>query len=82
MINEKDEYKAMIYDLEYLLERVSNPTRNDLEVGFRHSPLRPSEIMERQKVCLEEATHILGLHLPKMRAMYEEWCIYDDLRNS
>ena len=39
-------------------------------------------LIELKTIALEDIHRNLSLHLPKLRAMYEEWCQYDDLRNS
>ncbi len=39
--------------LEQIAEIATNPTYNPLEVGFRHSPLRPAEIDQRLREALE-----------------------------
>jgi hypothetical protein len=39
--------------LEQIAEIAANPTYNQLEVGFRHSPLRTSEIDQRLREALE-----------------------------
>lgn len=43
---------------------------------------RSPHLIELKTVALEDIHRNLSLHLPKLRAMYEEWCQYDDLRNS
>lgn len=40
------------HEVEDLMER---PTYNHLEAGFRHTPLRPEEIIERYKQACESA---------------------------
>ena len=41
--------------LEMLLDQLREPLRNDLEVGFRHSPLSNKEIIERYEATCNEA---------------------------
>lgn len=41
-------------DLEYLIDRTSDPCYNQLEAGFRHSALTRKEIEERKDDCLKE----------------------------
>lgn len=52
----------LIATLEYLYDRSSNPCYNQLEAGFRHTPLRPKEIEQRKDDCLKEIADML-LHL-------------------
>lgn len=76
------DYEGVLADLKYLIDRMEQPTYNQLEQGFRHSPLSHKEALERYKSACSEAHHILSLHLPKLRAMYEDWSNYDDMRNT
>lgn len=82
MSEQKKKYEGVIWDLEYMKERTEFPTYNQLESGFRHTPLTQKEILQRHVDLCQEVHQILSLHLPKLRAMYEDWCNYDDLRNS
>lgn len=50
----------IIANLEYLIERARNPTYDELEVGFRHTPLRPKEIEMRKDDCLSEIADSLS----------------------
>lgn len=49
----------LIADLEYIYDRSSNPCYNQLEVGFRHTPLRPKEIEDRKSDCLKEISELV-----------------------
>jgi hypothetical protein len=40
------------------------------------------ELIRMQDVALSNIHKLLAGHLPKLRAMYEEWAQYDDMRNS
>ena len=39
----------LLINLEFWASCLENPTYNSLEVGFRHSPLSPAEIIQRYK---------------------------------
>lgn len=39
----------LLINLEFWASCLENPTYNSLEVGFRHSPLSPGEIIQRYK---------------------------------
>jgi hypothetical protein len=41
--------QELLLNLEYWAECLENPTYNNLEVGFRHSPLSKDEIIQRYK---------------------------------
>lgn len=82
MADLKKEYEGVLCDIEYLIERTEAPLYNQLESGFRHTPLTSREIKERYETCCKEVHGILSFNLPRLRAMYEDWCKYDDLRKS
>jgi len=41
--------EQLLINLEYWADCLENPTYNNLEVGFRHTPLSKDEIIQRYK---------------------------------
>jgi hypothetical protein len=68
--------------LEYIRDLAARPTYNDLEAGFRHTPLSSKEIQERYADACREIVQNLDLIIPVVRDMHEDWANYQDLRNS
>jgi hypothetical protein len=49
----KEDVKRYRQYLEMIRDIACHPTRNELETGFRHSPLTPREIAERMTEALD-----------------------------
>lgn len=56
-----------LLNISYLIDILSNPTYNSLEVGFRHTPLSDREKIERYKDACEHAVDVLTRMFESMK---------------
>ena len=62
-----NKFRVALSALEDIFYLAENPTYNNLEVGFRHSPLSQGEIAKRHKDTLDYIADIARLTLEDLK---------------
>lgn len=68
MILTKEDAAELKDTLEYILSYIRRPLSNELEVGFRHTPLSNKEIIDRYKEKCEFVVHDVDALMRRIEA--------------